>query len=197
MIPALLLVFLTVVYRIASALIVQNGGSAWLSNFAPLAAIALCSAIYFPRKYKFTVPFAALLLSDLLLDVFYRASFFSPEVLCRYFAFALVGLLGLAISRRPSLKAVVPASLAGSVLFYAITNAFSWLSDPGYLKNFAGLITSLSVGLPQYSATPTWMFFRNSLVSDLLFTLLFVACMSFSRRSAVLPAAAAVRPLPN
>ena len=197
MIPALLLVFLTVVYRIASALIVQNGGSAWLSNFAPLAAIALCSAIYFPRKYKFTVPFAALLLSDLLLDVFYRASFFSPEVLCRYFAFALVGLLGLAISRRPSLKAVVPASLAGSVLFYAITNAFSWLSDPGYLKNFAGLITSLSVGLPQYSATPTWMFFRNSLVSDLLFTLLFVACMSFGRRSAALSAGAAARPLPN
>ena len=197
MIPALLLVFLTVVYRIASALIVQNGGSAWLSNFAPLAAIALCSAIYFPRKYKFTVPFAALLLSDLLLDVFYRASFFSPEVLCRYFAFALVGLLGLAISRRPSLKTVVPASLAGSVLFYAITNAFSWLSDPGYLKNFAGLITSLSVGLPQYSATPTWMFFRNSLVSDLLFTLLFVACMSFSRRSAALPVVGPARPLPN
>ena len=197
MIPALLLVFLTVLYRIASALIVQNGGSAWLSNFAPLAAIALCSAIYFPRKYKFTVPFAALLLSDLLLDVFYRASFFSPEVLCRYFAFALVGLLGLAISRRPSLKTVVPASLAGSVLFYAITNAFSWLSDPGYLKNFAGLITSLSVGLPQYSATPTWMFFRNSLVSDLLFTLLFVTCMSFSRRPAAFPASAAARPLPN
>ena len=197
MIPALLLVFLTVVYRIASALIVQNGGSAWLSNFAPLAAIALCSAIYFPRKYKFTVPFAALLLSDLVLDFFYRASFFSPEVLCRYFAFALVGLLGLAISRRPSLKTVVPASLAGSVLFYAITNAFSWLSDPGYLKNFAGLITSLSVGLPQYSATPTWMFFRNSLVSDLLFTLLFVACMSFSRRSAALPVVGPARPLPN
>jgi Family of unknown function (DUF6580) len=197
MIPALLLVFLAVVYRIASAVIVQNGGSAWLSNFAPLAAIALCSAIYFPRKYKFTVPFAALLLSDLVLDAYYRASFFAPEVLCRYFAFALVGLLGLAISRRPRLQTVLPASLAGSVLFYAITNAFSWLSDPGYLKNLAGLITSLSVGLPQYSATPTWMFFRNSLVSDLLFTLLFVACMSFGRRSTALPAVAPARPLPN
>src|SRR2546430_6171589 len=28
-----------------------------LSNFAPLAAIALCSAAYFPKKYKFAVPF--------------------------------------------------------------------------------------------------------------------------------------------
>ena len=64
MIPALLLVLLAVVYRIATAIIVQGGGSAWLSNFAPLAAIALCGAIYFPRKYKFTVPVAALLTAE-------------------------------------------------------------------------------------------------------------------------------------
>ena len=53
------------------------------------------------------------------------------------------------------------------MIFYVITNAFSWLSDPGYAKNFAGLVQALTVGLPQYSATPSWMFFRNSLVSDL------------------------------
>ncbi len=142
------------------------------------------------------MPFAALLVSDLVLDLYYGASLFDPLILCRYFAFALVGLLGLAVSRRVSLKTIIPASLAGSVLFYAITNAFSWLTDPGYMKNLAGFIQALTIGLPQFSATPTWMFFRNSVVSDLLFTLLFVACMSFSRRTAALPAAAA-RPLPN
>ena len=118
MIPALLLVLLAVVYRIATAIIVQGGGSAWLSNFAPLAAIALCSAIYFPRKYKFTVPFAALLVSDIVLDVYYGASLFEPLILCRYFAFALVGLLGLAISRRASLRDHYPslARRIGSIL---------------------------------------------------------------------------------
>ena len=40
------------------------------------------------------------------------------------------------------------ASLAGSVFFYVVTNAFAWLSDPGYVKNFAGLIQALTVGLP-------------------------------------------------
>lgn len=189
MIPALLLVLLAVVYRVATAIIVQGGGSAWLSNFAPLAAIALCGAIYFPRKYKFTIPFAALLVSDLVLDVYYKASLLDPLILCRYFAFALVGLLGLAVSRRPSLARILPASLAGSAFFYGVTNFFSWLTDPGYLKNFAGLIQALTVGLPQYGATPTLMFFRNSLVSDLLFTLVFVACMSYSRRAAALPVA--------
>lgn len=188
MIPALVLVFLAVVYRIVAAIIVQGGGSAWLSNFAPLAAIALCGAVYFPRKYKFTVPFAALLISDVALDFYYGASLFDPLIFCRYFAFALVGLLGLALSSRPSLRTLIPASLAGSAVFYAITNAFSWLTDPGYLKNFAGLIQALTVGLPQYGSTPTWMFFRNSLVSDLFFTVLFVACMSYSRRDAAAPA---------
>ena len=197
MIPALFLIFAAVAYRIVTAILVHGGGSAWLSNFAPLAAIALCGAIYFPPKYKFTVPFAALLLSDIVLDLYYGASLFDPLILCRYAAFALVGLLGLTISRRASLKTILPASIAGSVIFYAITNTFSWLTDPGYAKNFAGLIQSLTVGLPQYGATPTWMFFRNSLLSDQLFTLLFVACMSVSRREARLPAAAVSGPLPN
>ena len=200
MFAALLLICLTIIYRIATAIIVHGGGSAWLANFAPLAAIALCSAVYFPRKYKFTVPFAALIVSDLVLDSYYGFALFNPMVLGHYLAFALVGWLGLAISRRPSLKTILPASLAGSVLFYSVTNAFSWLSDPGYAKNLAGLVQALTVGLPQYSATPTWMFFRNSFVSDLLFTLLFVACMKFSRRQVAFsaaPAATPGRPLPN
>jgi uncharacterized protein DUF6580 len=194
MIPAFLLILAAVIYRVAAAVMVQHGGVGWLSNFAPLAAIALCGAIYFPRKYKFTVPLAALLVSDLVLDFYYGASLADPLILCRYVAFGLVGLLGLAISRRASLKTILPASLLGSAIFYSVTNLFSWLMDPGYLKNFAGLVQALTVGLPQY--TPTWVFFRNSLVSDLLFTLLFVACMHWSatadRRSVVVS-----RPLPN
>ena len=63
------------------------------------------------------------------------------------------------------------------MIFYGITNAFSWLTDPGYVKNFAGLIQALTVGLPQYGATPSWMFFRNSLLSDLAFTAIFVLLM--------------------
>ncbi|HEX8898170.1 MAG TPA: DUF6580 family putative transport protein, partial [Chthoniobacterales bacterium] len=65
--------------------------------------------------------------------------------------------------------------------FYVITNAFAWLSDPGYAKNFAGLIQALTVGLSQYSATPSWMFFRNSVLSDLFFTGLFILCFHLGR----------------
>src|SRR5205807_10370120 len=97
------------------------------------------------------------------------------------FALALVGLIGVALQNRASLKTLLPASLIGSTIFYLITNTFSWLSDPGYVKNLGGLIQALTVGLPQYSATPTWMFFRNSILSDLLFTLLFVLSTNLGR----------------
>ena len=179
MIPALFLILVAIAYRIATGVLIHSG-TTWLSNFAPLAAIALCGAIYFPRKYKFTVPLATLLISDIVLNFYYHATW-DALIVCRYAAFALVGCLGLAIRNRATLKTIIPASLAGSTLFYVITNVFSWLTDPGYAKTSAGLIQALTVGLPAYGATPTWMFFRNSLFSDLFFTLLFVACMRFSR----------------
>jgi hypothetical protein len=181
MIPALILILSAVVYRITMALLIHSGQAPWLGNFAPLAAIALCGAVYFPPRFKFTVPLGALFVSDLFLNYIYGARLIQAEMISHYFALALVGLLGVALQNRASLKTLLPASIAGSTIFYLVTNAASWLSDPGYAKTFAGLIQALTVGLPQYSATPTWMFFRNTLLSDLFFTLVFVACMNFGR----------------
>ena len=183
MIPALLLILSAVVYRVASCLLVQSGVT-WLSNFAPLAAIALCGAVYFPPKLKFSLPLGALFVSDVILNYRYGASLIDPQILGRYFALMLVGCIGLLFQNRASLKTMLPASILGSTIFYLITNVFSWLSDPGYVKNFAGLVQALTVGLPAYSATPAWMFFRNSLLSDLFFTLLFLLCMNFGRNAA-------------
>jgi hypothetical protein len=180
MIPALLLVFSAVAYRVTTGLLIHSGAS-WLSNFVPLAAIALCSAAYFPKRYKFSVPLVTLFISDVVINFRYGAPLLDPQILVRYFALALVGCIGVLLQNRASLKTLLPGSIVGSTIFYAVTNAFSWLSDPGYAKNLAGLIQALTVGLPQYSATPSWMFFRNSLVSDLLFTLLFVFSMNFGR----------------
>jgi Family of unknown function (DUF6580) len=180
MIPALLLIFSVVAYRVTSGLLIHSGAS-WLSNFVPLAAIALCSAAYFPKKYKFAVPLVTLFISDAVLNFRYGAPLLDPQILCRYLALALVGWIGLLLQYRASVKTLLPASIVGSTIFYVITNAFSWLSDPGYAKNLAGLTQALTVGLPEYSATPSWMFFRNSLLSDLVFTLLFIVCMSLGR----------------
>src|SRR5437660_11202917 len=191
MIPALLLVLSVVVFRVTTGLLIHSGAS-WLSNFTPLAAIALCSAAYFPKKYKFSGPLLTLFISDVVINLRYGAPLLDPQIVVRYGALALVGCLGVLLQNRASLKILLPSSIVASTIFYAVTNAFSWLTDPGYAKNFAGLVQSLTVGLPQYSATPTWMFFRNSLVSDLLFTLLFVVCIKLGRNAGGSRARAAV-----
>ena len=180
MIPAFLLVIAAVVFRIVTGFFGHSGSIGWM-NFAPIAAIALCAAAYFPLKYKFTVPMIALLISDIVLDAHYGFSLFSPFVISHYVGFAIIGYLGLLLQNRASWKTLLPASFAASLVFYVITNAVSWIYDPGYAKNFSGLIQSLTVGLPQYSVTPSWMFFRNSVISDVLFTLLFVLCINVGR----------------
>jgi hypothetical protein len=195
MIPAFLLILFVVAYRIATGLFIHSGAG-WLSNFAPFAAIALCCAAYFPPRFKLSVPLIALFVSDAVLNVYYSAPLFNGHIIGRYLALVLIGCIGVFLQRRASLKTLLPASIVSSALFYFVSIVFSWVSDPGYVKNFAGLIQALTVGLPQYSATPSWMFFRNSLVSDLLFTILFVACMNFagntsrSHASAAMPRAA-------
>jgi hypothetical protein len=180
MIPALFLIISAVVFRIVAAFLGHSDSIGWM-NFAPIAAIALCAAAYFPRKYKFSVPMIALLISDIVLNAHYHFSLVSPFVLSHYLGFAIVGCLGLLLQNRASWKTLLPASVAASLIFYVVTNSVSWIYDPGYAKNFAGFIQALTIGLPQYSATPTWMFFRNSLVSDLIFTGLFIVCMNAGR----------------
>jgi len=191
MIPAFLLVLSVAAYRITTGLLIHSGAT-WLSNFTPLAAIALCSAAYFPNRYKFSVPLVTLFVSDAVINFSYGAPLLDSQIVVRYVALVVVGCAGLFLQKRRSLKTLLPASVAGSTFFYVITNAFSWLSDPGYTKTFAGLIQALTLGLPSYSATPSWMFFRNSLISDLLFTLLFVLSINLGRSAENSRARAAV-----
>jgi hypothetical protein len=182
MIPACLLILFVVAYRIAAGLLI-TAGAGWLSNFAPFAAIALCCGAYFPSKLKLSVPLLGLFISDTVLNVYYSAPMFTGHIVGRYLALTVIGCIGILLQSRASWKTLLPASIVSSSLFYCVSIIFSWISDPGYVKNFSGLIQALTVGLPQYSATPSWMFFRNSLVSDLLFTVAFIACMNFARNA--------------
>ena len=184
MVASLLLLLIAVLYRV----ILGIAGSAhldWLHNFSPLAAIALCGAIYLPRRAAIVVPLLALFISDLCLNAHYHVPLVSVRMLPEYLALGLSVAMGLRLRARPGLAPIVGASLLGSIAFYLITNTGDWLADPGYAKTGAGLWQALTTGLPQYPST--LVFFRHTVVSDLLFTLLFVACM------AVQPAPCTVR----
>ncbi len=192
MIPALILILVAVLYRIVTGLAIISGTTG-LSNFAPMAAIALCSAAYFPARYRFTVPMIALVVSDVVLNLHYHFSLISPFVLSHYIAFALIGWFGFLLRDRAGFKTLLPASLVSSLIFYCLTNTVSWIFDAGYPKTLAGFVQAQTVGLPVFGGTtPTWMFLRNTAISDLFFTLVFVACMNFGRQTSRARAGATV-----
>jgi hypothetical protein len=190
MIAGIILTLICIGYRVALGCF---GSGEWWFNFAPISAIALCGAIYFPRKLALALPFFALLLSDLILNEKFGAPLVSWEMGMRYLALGAISVGGFALRGFASRGMVLGTSVVASVWFYLITNSVSWFSSPAYVKSFAGWEQALTTGLPGYPQT--WLFFRNSLLSDLLFTALFLACMSFSaaRKPAALGSQSAER----
>ena len=125
------------------------------ANFAPIAAIALFGGVYLKRSYAVLLPVAALMLSDLAIGF---DSFQSRAVV--YGSVALIGLVGLAVSKRKALATVAGGSIAGSIIFYLTTNFVYFYPPTMYAHNLSGLLSSY------YNALP---FFRNTLLSDLFY----------------------------
>ena len=184
MIPALLLIPLVALFRVFLAW--QPGGSffsAGLPGACPISAVALCAGLFLPKRLALVVPLTILLLSDVVIDWHYGANFFGAYMVVRYGLLAGIGLLGLALRRVQGSRRWLPvllATMAGSTSFYVATNALTWLGSPQYPQNLGGLWQALTVGLPGYA--PSYVFYRNGLVSDLLYSMVFVACVRLSVR---------------
>ncbi len=136
-------------------------------NFSPIAAMALFSGAYLPRRpMAFVAPFAALLLSDAVLGFYAGMNFV-------YFSFALTVLIGWAIASRKTALTIGAAAVASSVLFFILTNFGMWLFSGFYPLTGAGLVACYVAAVP---------FFQNTLAGDLFFTaLLFGGFALFER----------------
>jgi len=190
MIVAVLLVLVAILYRVVIGVAGMNEMQ-WLHNFSPFAAIALCGAIYFPRRIAVVGPLAAFFVSDLILNAYYLKtphvdSLASVKMIPEYLALGLSAGMGLWLRKNPRLGPMLGASVVGSIAFYLITNSGDWLVEPRYAKTAAGWLQALTTGLPGYPST--LVFFRNTVASDLLFTLLFAACMMWRPRKQPVPA---------
>ena len=194
MIAAAVLVFVVIVYRVVLGFAGTGADPVWLHNFSPLAAIALCGAIYFPRRVALAFPLLALLISDFILNAHYNAPMLSSAILPRYVALALVGGFGWLLRSNPRVPFVLASSLAGSTLFFVVSNTGSWIFDPFYAKTVAGWTTAMTGGRADFHPT-TLEFFRNTVVSDLAFTLLFMGCVALQARRGTTPAPVRTREL--
>jgi hypothetical protein len=176
MLLPLALIVLSVAWRIVALYVPE------LSNFAPLMALAFCSAVYFRDKRLWLVPFIALTLSDLYIDHYYATTMHYDWTLggaaVRAACFAAAMGFGALVSRQRNWLNIFSGAVGGAVFFYLVTNTASWTVDREYTHDTAGWWQAVTVGHPQFP--PTLWFFRNTLVSDLVFTSAFAFAMEFA-----------------
>lgn len=127
-------------------------------NFSPVEAMALFGGAYFAsRAWAVLVPLAGMFVSDLALGLInggnYSEYFLGAGFLLVYAAIVLSTLLGFGLRGKVSGARVLGYSLAGSVLFFLVTNFGAWLSIPAYPKTPAGLASAYAAGLPFFQWT--------------------------------------------
>ena len=140
-------------------------------NLTAVAASALFAAVALRRRWLAPlVPLAAMAVSDVALG-FYAL----PVTLAVYAGMMLPALLGLAV-KRPGF-ALLPASLAGSLGFFALSNAAVWASGGMYAADLSGLVKCYVAALP---------FLQNTLTGDLGWGAALFGGYFLARRSAAL-----------
>ena len=124
-------------------------------NATAVGAIALfAGAQLADRRLAFLVPLVALFLTDLVLGLHQGMAFV-------YACVAAMVLVGQRLGDRASVVKLAGASMAGSVLFFVVTNFGVFLFDGLYDKSLAGLVECYVMAIP---------FFQNGLLGDLFFT---------------------------
>jgi hypothetical protein len=152
-------------------------------NFSAAAALAFCAGVYLPGALGWWLPLGAMLVTDVLLNLFYyHVTPFHPYMLMNALFYGGLVWFGRRHSANAPWLRLVCGGLLGAILFYLVTNTFAWMQDPGYPKTLAGWIQALTTGLPGFP--PTWTFFRNSLLSGGLFTGLFAGAMKLAQAEA-------------
>ena len=160
-------------------------------NFSAAYALVFCAGVYLPRRLAWWLPLTTMLVTDLLLNLHYRRlyeanpgayaapmEFFNPYLLANYFSYGLLTWLGTRFRPAAHWLKVLAGGVLGATLFYLISNTASWLQLPGYAKTFGGWIQALTIGLPGFP--PTWTFLLKTLLSGGLFTGLFVGALKLT-----------------
>ncbi len=132
-------------------------------NFTPIAAIAIFSAIYLPKKIFLIAPMLVMIISDYLIG-FYSLPIMASVYLC----FILSAFIGLLIKRYKNVQSIIGGAVGSAFVFYLITNAAVWFFSGLYPNNFYGLVNSYVMALP---------FFKNTLAGDIFYVVVMVGIM--------------------
>ncbi len=151
-----------------------------IPNFTPIESIALFSGAYLASKrLSFILPIIGIYLADLVLNnTIYRSFFPDSESfiwISGYMVWtfiSMLGIIGLGHLLKNRLKPIniLGFSVLGSVMFFIVSNFGAWAGSTVYPKSITGIMECYTMAIP---------FFRNSLLSNLMFTAILFGSMEF------------------
>lgn len=127
------------------------------ANFVPIGALALLSGVYLKSKWGVLLAVGVMMLSDMIIGL-------HSLVLFTWGSFLIFGMIGWWIRKNKNVLRVVGGTLAGSAIFYLVTNFAVWAFTPLYSKTVAGLLDSYYMAIP---------FFRSAALGDLFYVGIF------------------------
>ena len=150
-------------------------------NFTPVAAIALFSGAYFKNKiWAFILPVLCLFGGDMILQSQYwmgNADYpaFFAGTWAIYACLLLIVGIGLTLKDRISPLNVLGGAVAGSLVFFFITNFVAWATDyQTYpVKTVGTLVEAYMAGIP---------FYRGTFIGDLFYSGLLFGSFEFAKR---------------
>jgi len=145
-------------------------------NFIPVFSCLLFFGAVRPKR-EFAVPFLGLVGVDIFLTTHRYGYALTADQALTWVWYLAALFLGAAMLRSISAPRVIGASLAASVSFFLASNFAVWAAWGMYPKTLGGL------GACYIAAVP---FFRNSVVTELVFSVLIF--MLWKYRQALLPA---------
>lgn len=160
-----MLAYLFVILAVA-ARVLAGTGTLSLYGFTPLCASLLFFGSRAPRK-QFWAPVALLIGCDVYLNLFRYNMSITWDQTVIWAWYAAVCFFGLFLRGRIKPLWVGAAAIGSSVSFFVISNFAVWLAgNVAYPKTLAGLSACYVAAIP---------FFRNDLISNLLFSSVFFA----------------------
>lgn len=145
-----------------------------LSGFTAVIAVSLFAGLTIKdKKLAFVLPLATLFISDVLIEALHQfhlfpfSGFYGGQVY-NYALFFVLTFLGMGL-RNYKTAGMFVAAIVGPTIFFLLSNFIVWktgASAMGYNTDITGLWQSYTFGLP---------FYRNSIVSTVIFLPAFVA----------------------
>ncbi|MGG9964459.1 DUF6580 family putative transport protein [Ferruginibacter sp. SUN106] len=155
-------------------------------NFAPIASLAIFGgSVIGNKKYAIILPLGALLLSDILFQLFTTTpGFYDISQSFVYGAFILITFLATRI-KKVNTPNILLACVWSAAIFFILSNFGVWLTGQLYAKTFTGLVECYTAALPFYKNEFFGNMQLNSVMSNVFFTGLLFGAYSLIKKTVV------------